>query len=307
MSSGRDMLVIGDAMVDAYLRTEPVGVSDEAPVAVLDYVEVQRTLGGMMNVAASCAACGGVRVIGLIGDDEGGAFLRAESERLGMETHWFSDGRPTIEKMRVLAGEHEAMLARVDVEITDPVDETVARAMVDEVRRALPQCGAVLVSDYAKGALTATLARDVLTAAAQRGVPVIVDAKPQTMEWFRGAALFTPNEREARQFAARCGDECGGIDDLGAAVAKRLDAAVLITRGAGGMTLFDRSGTRLVHCDALVKQAVSTSGAGDVVVAAVGHALGAGRSLVDAVEFASACAARAVSREGTCRIEAGDL
>lgn len=307
MSSDRDMLVIGDAMVDAYLRTEPVGVSDEAPVAVLDYVEVRRTLGGMMNVAASCAACGRVRVIGLIGDDEAGTFLRAESERLGMETHWFSDGRRTIEKTRVLAGQQEAMLARIDVEITDPVDETVARAMVDEVRRALPQCGAVLVSDYAKGALTAALARDVLAAAAQRGVPVIVDAKPQTMEWFRGAALFTPNEREARQFAARCGDECGGIDDLGATLARSLDAPVLITRGAEGMTLFDRSGTRLVHCDAGAKKAVSTSGAGDVVVAAVGHALGCGQALIEAVHFAAKCAASAVCREGTCRIERGEL
>lgn len=306
MSKGRDMLVIGDAMVDAYLRTEPVGVSDEAPVAVLDYVEVRRTLGGMMNVAASCAACGGVRVIGLIGDDEAGTFLRAESERLGMETHWFSDGRPTIEKMRVLAGGHEAMLARIDVEFTDPVDETVARAMLDEVRRLLPQCGAVLVSDYAKGAVTAEVARGLLAAAVEANVPVVVDAKPQTMEWFPGATLFTPNEREARQFAAQRGDECGSIDDLGAAVARRLDAAVLITRGAAGMTLYGRDGARLMHCDAAAR-AVSTSGAGDVVVAAVGQALGAGRSLVEAVEFAATCAARAVGREGTCRIEAGDL
>lgn len=307
MSKGRDMLVIGDAMVDAYLRTEPVGMSDEAPVAVLDYVEVRRTLGGMMNVAASCAACGGVRIIGLIGDDEAGAFLRDEAQRLGIEAHWFSDGRPTIEKMRVLAGEHEAMLARIDVEQSQAVDEDVTRAMLDEARRALPQCSAVLVSDYAKGAVTAEVARGLLAAAGKAGVPVIVDAKPETIEWYRGAALFTPNEREARQFAAQRGIECGGIDDLGATLAKSLDAAVLITRSAEGMTLFDRDGSRRLHCDAGAKKAVSTSGAGDVVVAAVGHALGRGQTLIEAVEFAARCAARAVGREGTCRIEAGDL
>lgn len=307
MSKDRDMLVIGDAMVDAYLRTQPVGVSDEAPVAVLDYVAVQRTLGGMMNVAASCAACGGVRVIGLIGEDEAGEFLREEAERLGMEAHWFSDGRPTIEKMRVLAGEQEAMLARIDVEMAQAVDEALARAMLDEVRRALPRCGAVLVSDYAKGTVTPEVARGLLAEAAEHGVPVIVDAKPQTMEWFRGAALFTPNEREARAFAALHGIECGSIDDLGAALARALDAAVLITRGAEGMTLFDRDGSPLAHCDAGAVKAVSTSGAGDVVVAAVGHAMGRGQTLVEAARFAATCAAKAVSRAGTCRIEADDL
>ena len=307
MAETRDMLVIGDAMVDAYLGTQPVGISDEAPVAVLDWVGLTRTFGGMMNVAASCAACGGVRIIGLIGEDEAGAFLRAEAERLGMEAHWFTDGRPTTEKMRVLAGNQEAMLARIDVETTDPVDEAITRSMLDAASRAMAHGGAILVSDYAKGAMSADLARDLLTAATQHSVPVIVDAKPETMEWYRSALLFTPNEREAREFAARRGIECGSIDDLGAAVARALDAAVLITRGAEGMTLFDRSGSRLAHSDAGAGQAVSTSGAGDVVIAAVGHALSAGRTLIEAVEFAAMCAAAAVARPGTCRIEAGDL
>lgn len=307
MSNARDMLVIGDAMVDAYLHTTPAGVSDEAPVAVLDYVAVRRTPGGMMNVAASCAVCGAVRVIGLIGDDESGNFLRTEAARLGIETHWFSDGRPTIEKMRVLAGEQEAMLARVDVEATEAVDEALTRAMLDQVERALPHCGTILVSDYAKGLVTADLAGGLLAAAREHGVPVIVDAKPQTMEWFRGATLFTPNEREAREFAAQHGFECSGIDDLGATLANALDAAVLITRSAEGMTLFDRGGSRLMHFEGGAARAASTSGAGDVVVAAVGHALGRGQTLVEAVQFAGRCAARAVGRAGTCRLEPGDL
>ena len=307
MSKARDMLVIGDAMVDAYLRTQPVGVSDEAPVAVLDYVGVQRTLGGMMNVAASCAACGGVRIIGLVGEDEAGEFLREQAERLGMEAHWFTDGRPTIEKMRVLAGEQEAMLARIDVEMAQAVDGPFAAQILTAATQAVAHCGVVLVSDYAKGTLSADLARGLLAEAAERAVPVIVDAKPETMKWYRGAALFTPNEREARQYAALRGFECGGIDDLGASLAQALDAAVLITRGAAGMTLIDRDGSRLAHCEAIADRAVSTSGAGDVVVAAVGHALGAGRSLTEAVEFAAACAAKSVSRAGTCRIEADDL
>lgn len=307
MSKGRDMLVVGDAMVDAYLRTQPVGISDEAPVAVLDWVGVARTFGGMMNVAASCIACGGVHVVGVIGNDEAGEFLRNEAAACGMEATWLSDGRPTSEKMRVLAGEHEAMLARIDIEEVRPIRQGAADELLAAVREALPRCGALLVSDYAKGALTPNVARGLVEAAAEHDVPIIVDAKPQSMSWFKGATLITPNEREARQFAQSRGIECHSIDELGRRLATTLEAAILITRSADGMTLFDRSGTRLAHCEAGAKKAVSTSGAGDVVLAAVGHALGAGRSLAEAVEFAAMCAAAAVSRAGTCRIETGDL
>lgn len=307
MSEPRDMLVVGDAMVDAYLRTQPIDVSDEAPVMVLEWVGVQRTFGGMMNVAASCAACGGVRVMGVIGNDEAGEFLRREAEVCGMEAHWFTDGRPTIEKMRILVGEQEAMLARLDAEESRPISAAMAAELLKAVRAALPHCGALLVSDYAKGTITPDVARDLLDAASERGVPIVVDAKPQSMIWFKDATLLTPNQREARQFARVHGIECESIEELSSVLATTLNAAILITRSAEGMTLFDRSGSRLAHCDAGAKKAVSTSGAGDVVVAAVGHALGRGQTLIEAVEFAADCVAKAVCREGTCRIEAGDL
>ncbi len=307
MSEPRDMLVVGDAMVDAYLHTQPVGVSDEAPVMVLDWVGVERTFGGMMNVAASCAACGGVRIMGVIGNDEAGEFLRREAAACGMEAHWLSDGRPTSEKMRLLAGEQEAMLARLDAEESRPIGAVAAAGLLKAVRAALPHCGALLVSDYGKGVITPDVARDLLEAAKRLAVPLIADAKPQSMIWFKGATLLTPNQREARQFAHAHGMECDSIDELGSRLATTLDAAILITRSADGMTLFDRDGTRLTHCDAATTRPRSTSGAGDVVVAAVGHALGRGQTLVEAVEFAAQCAAKAVSRPGTCRIEPGDL
>lgn len=307
MTDSRDMLVVGDAMVDAYLRTQPVGISDEAPVAVLDWVGVERTFGGMMNVAASCVACGGVRVMGVIGDDEAGRFLRYEAEAYGMEACWFSDGRPTSEKMRVLAGEQEAMLARIDVEEPRPIGAATAAELLHAVRDALPNCGALLVSDYAKGTITPGVAHDLLEAANQCGVPIIVDAKPESMNWFRGATLFTPNEREARQLAHARGIECDSIDALGNAIAKALDAAVLITRSGDGMTLFDRDGSRRSHFDAGTDRPRSTSGAGDVVVAAIGVELGRGRTLPEAVNAAAKAVARAVLREGTCRIEPSDL
>lgn len=307
MSEPRDILLIGDAMVDAYLRTEPVGISDEAPVAVLDWVGVERTLGGMMNVAASCAACGGTRIIGLIGDDEPGRFLRDEAERLGMQARWIEDGRCTIEKTRVLAGGQPAMLARLDVEDITPVDDRAAAEALDAAREQMARCGAVVISDYRKGLITAELARELLDAAATAGLSVIVDAKPESMAWFKGATLLTPNEHEARQFARENDLDCQSIDELGRSLATALDAAVLITRGAEGMTLFDREGARLGHFDAGAQRPLSTSGAGDVVVAAIAAGLARGAGLVDAARAASCAAARAVAREGTCRIEAGDL
>jgi len=303
----RDILLVGDAMVDAYLRTEPVGISDEAPVAVLDWVGVRRTFGGMMNVAASCAACGGVRVIGVIGDDEPGQFLREETQRCEMDAHWLHDGRPTVEKTRVVAGDQETMLARLDVEETTPIDDRTAEELIAAVHDTLPRCGVLLVSDYRKGAITPTVARGLLAAAKDHGVPILVDAKPESMDWFKGATLLTPNEREARLFAQQYGIECATTDELGKTLATTLDAAVLITRSAEGMTVFDKAGNRLAHFDAEVDRPLSTSGAGDVVMAAIGVSMVRGKTLTEAVEAAARSVAKAIRRDGTCRIEPGDL
>ena len=304
------ILVLGDAMVDAYLDTRAVGVSDEAPVAVLDWVGVRRALGGMLNVAACLRAMDcEVHTLGLLGDDEAGDFVRGECGRLGLQSHWLRDGRPTAEKTRVLAGDDH--LARIDAETVAVIDEEVERAALDAVADLAGECQALAVSDYAKGFITPRLAERLVEFARSASLPLLVDAKPAAMAAFRGASLFTPNVREATEFlrmraSSRVAEALPAPDEIGRGVARALDGWVLLTRGAEGATFFDASGRRVSHHPSQATQTMSTSGAGDVVLSALAWATATGTPWVEAADLAMNLAAKAMARPGTCEVRPDD-
>src|SRR5471030_2278222 len=65
--------VVGDLMLDEYVRGAVDRVSPEAPVAVVRVRETEHRLGGAANVARQVAALGGrVSLAGVIGTDGAG-------------------------------------------------------------------------------------------------------------------------------------------------------------------------------------------------------------------------------------------
>src|SRR5215211_2675162 len=74
---GRRVVVIGDAMLDVYLRGDVERISPEAPVPVVRVRERRYALGGAANVAQNVAAAGAsCTLVAAIGDDSAGRTLR---------------------------------------------------------------------------------------------------------------------------------------------------------------------------------------------------------------------------------------
>lgn len=197
-------VVIGDAMVDIYLDADAVGLSDEAPVVVVDWRSESARCGGMLNVARSLAAAGfaTVDVVGLADEeDEPGQFVCGTVNRDPvLRGHWFSEpGRPTTSKTRIVVDGRDH-LARVDREDVRPIEAPTEAAILERLSVLIRGAAVVVVSDYAKGLFTRRLARELIQLARERGAPVIVDAKPGHLGWFAGADLFTPNLDEAAAF-----------------------------------------------------------------------------------------------------------
>src|SRR4051812_45191037 len=87
-SATRRVAVIGDAMLDVYLRGEVERISPEAPVPVVHVHDRRYALGGAGNVAQNVCAVGATcDLVATIGDDFGGrqicAMLGAMSASLG--------------------------------------------------------------------------------------------------------------------------------------------------------------------------------------------------------------------------------
>ena len=235
------------------------------PVLLLE--EVQDRLGGAANVAQNITALGGqVALGGIIGQDEAGARLceLLTARGIGVSGMLRREIVTTV-KTRALAGAHQ--LLRIDSERKlNPTPEDI-QAVLSGLQRDLPQPQVVLVSDYAKGMVT----RGLIAAIRDRvgDVPIFVDPKGRDYTRYRGAALITPNEREATLAA---GVEIHDDDSLRRA-AQELQrqlpgATIIITRGAKGLSLFTPDGAEL-HAPAQARRVFDVTGAGDTAIAAL--------------------------------------
>ncbi len=299
---GCRVLVIGDVMLDEYLRGEVVRISPEAPVPILEVRSTDLRLGGAANAAANIQALGGSpTLVGVVGRDDTANTLGERLAAHGINGRLVTDAeRPTSKKTRLVAQQQQ--IVRVDQEKRTPISGAVADAVKRGIDGAIRDVQACVVSDYAKGVVTADIARHAISAARAAGVPVIVDPKQRTFEAYRGATVITPNLHELEAAAPGL-----SVEAAAAALLPSLDGAgLLITRSADGMTLF-RADREPFHVRALAKEVFDVTGAGDTVVATLALALGAGISIEQAIELASVAAAISVSKRGTATVTPAEL
>ena len=302
---GCRVLVIGDVMLDEYLHGEVTRISPEAPVPVLEVRSHDWRLGGSANAAANIQALGGVTtLVGVVGKDEAAAIVADRLTHHGIASAIVVDpDRPTSKKTRIVAQQQQ--IVRVDHEQRHPVTGAIAGGVRQAIDQAMRGAQACVLSDYAKGVVTAELARHAIEAARAAGIPVIVDPKQRSFAAYRGATVITPNLHELE--AAAPGGSPFEVERAAAGVlAEIAGTALLVTRGAGGMTLF-RGERAAFHVAAKAKEVFDVTGAGDTVVATLALALGAGVAIEQAVELASLAAAISVSKRGTSTVSPAEL
>jgi D-glycero-beta-D-manno-heptose-7-phosphate kinase len=303
---GAPILVLGDLMVDRFIRGAVHRLSPEAPVPVVDIQEERSMPGGAGNVASNIAALGGkVSLLSVTGEDADGDRLLGSLEERGIDiTDVVRDAsRPTILKTRVIAGHQQVV--RFDRESRVPLSHDVMTAVLDRVRRRLPAVKGVIVSDYGKGLVTGALLKAILPAARRLGKFVTVDPKVEHFQRYRGVDCITPNLKEAaegmRAFPPKTDAE---VDALGRSILKRLKCrSVLVTRSERGMSLYE--GARETHIPSEAREVFDVTGAGDTVISVFSLGLAAGLSYPEAAYVSNAAAGVVVAKLGTatCSME----
>ncbi len=302
------ILVAGDCMLDTYVTGAATRISPEAPVPVIEVGERRFVVGGAANVAANARGMGAVVTLaGVTGVDAAGAQLRAELEQLGIATEALleDESRVTTVKTRVTAGGQQ--IVRFDEETRLPLSARVVAQLLRNCERVLDEADAIVISDYAKGVAAEAFCRWVIEHAEKRKVPVVVDPKSADLSKYRGARIVTPNVKEA---AAATGEAILSDADL-TRVAEMLlkkiaPSALLITRGAEGMSLFE-PGRKELHLPVMVNEVADVTGAGDTVVATLAVALGAGFEMREAAAMANLAAGVAVGHHGTWAVRRDEL
>ena len=302
------VLVVGDVMLDRYWWGDVTRISPEAPVPIVRLNKETLAPGGAANVAANIAGLGAKSIlVGCVGDDSEALTLARVLEDAGVSSAGLlrCNGKQTTVKTRVIA--HSQQVTRVDQENADLLNDEQIAELLDAVRKFANNVGAIVLSDYAKGVLIESVAREVIEVAKERGIPVIVDPKGRDYSKYRGAMLLTPNRKEAIEACKLDEHNVDAVQIAGKHLLKEVGVdAVLITQGEEGMTLF-RNNQNPLRLSASAREVYDVTGAGDTVIATLGVALASGLELESAAKLANIAAGIVVEQVGTTPIRIEDL
>lgn len=297
------VLVVGDLILDHYVMGKVSRISPEAPVPVVHVESESLRLGGAANVFNNILALGGkADLCGVIGADESGRLLMKElgGKRSGRGGVVIDHDRPTTRKSRVIA--HNQQIVRYDIEGRRELRPSLQRRILRYVESRLRELSCIVISDYAKGVVTAPLMSEMTRLASLRRIPVVVDPKVEHFGFYKGVTVVTPNHLEATQAAGVHGDDDATIDEAGMMIRQRLGCrSVLITRGEKGMSLYEGDGESW-HLPTQARQVYDVTGAGDTVIGTLALALSTGASMKDGAILANHAAGIVVGMVGTATV-----
>ena len=300
------VLVVGDIMLDRYIHGDVDRISPEAPVPVIRHAQRYERAGGAANVAMNLAGLGCQTFLGgFWGNDSEQKELSAILDRAGIDTTGVvSSSLPTISKTRIV-GRNQQLL-RLDIESRDTPPEAEMKRLIDRAAALAAKVHAVILSDYAKGALSNELCGAVIHAARTAGVPVLADPKTPDFSKYSGATTVCPNLGELALATRISAHHTEALLAAGQALAAEHDLQFLtVTMSEKGITLLRRDGR--YYSPARAREVFDVSGAGDTVIATLAASLAGGLKPETAVELANLAAGIVVGKVGTVPIARNEL
>jgi D-glycero-beta-D-manno-heptose-7-phosphate kinase len=301
----RRVIVVGDAMLDVYLRGDVERISPEAPVPVVRVRERRHALGGAANVAHNVAALGAqCELVAAVGADRGGEILRTMLREIGADGSALIEvDRPTTTKTRIVARAQQVV--RVDEEDDADLSADEVDRVLAVVHAAIARADALVLEDYNKGVLVARVIAAAIAAARQRGIPVVVDPKYRNFFLYRGATVFKPNRREL-EAALGAAVDIEHPEALPETLRRLGVEHLLLTLGDRGMALLAADGS-VRRVPTVAREVYDVVGAGDTVTAYLAAILAAGGTAGEAAVIANYAAGVEVGKLGAATVSGDEV
>ena len=295
--------VIGDIMLDNYIFGHVSRISPEYPVPVVDVTHEDHRLGGAANVALNTLSLGAeTTLIGITGADSNREILLELFRSRGLATEGLiaDPSRPTTSKTRILSQNHH--ITRVDVESRKEIDEKIEQQIFSSIEDVIDSIDAIILEDYNKGLLSATLIQRIIATAKTKGVPVLVDPKHRNFFAYKGCSVFKPNLSEmATSLGIVLNNNDREVEEACRLLQEKIEAdTIIVTRSEKGMSVYDGSFT---HIAATSLEVADVSGAGDTVIGVLALGLAAGIDLVSNATIANLAAATVCQEVGAVPVK----
>ena len=305
----KKIIVIGDIMLDHFIRGNVSRISPEAPVPVVLVKEEHFLAGGAGNVAVNITGLEAKSIlVSVIGEDIFGSTLKKFLSDTKVNTeHVVQDKtRPTTKKTRIIA-EHQQVV-RFDRESKTRIDQVLSKKCMAHFKKVAKEADGVILSDYGKGMLSNESIKEIIRICNKHKLPVCVDPKTENFRKYKNITCITPNNKEAWEgmsMIPKEGEE--EINELGEKILKTLKAkSILITRGPAGMSLFEK-GKKPARIKATAKEVFDVTGAGDSVISVLTLALASGASIKDAAKISNFAGGIVVGKLGTATVSQEEL
>ncbi|MFA6218054.1 MAG: D-glycero-beta-D-manno-heptose-7-phosphate kinase [Candidatus Omnitrophota bacterium] len=313
--SNRNILVLGDLILDEYIWGDVDRISPEAPVPVVWAKKHTFVPGGAANVANNIRSFdANVCLVGAIGKDKNTDIFLSElkKRKISVDGVFVEPHRYTTVKTRIIGGHQQ--IVRLDWEHVEPLPLELNRKIAAFVKRSIKKFDAVIIEDYGKGVINMHLLKEVVTLAHANKKIVIVDPKEDHFQYYRGVTSITPNRKELEnaiknlkikdtknrfKFNIPSLSTDADIDRAAVSILKYLNLdSILVTLGESGMRLFEKNGLK-AHIPTVAQEVFDVSGAGDTVIGTFTLGLAGNAAQLEAARIANVAAGIVVGKVGT--------
>jgi len=305
----KNVLVIGDVMIDAYFHGAVDRISPEAPVPVVQVTKKEYKSGGAANVALNINALGANSFIcGVIGADEDGQQLLEllENQNVDCSCLATTEDRKTTVKTRILSNGHQIL--RVDHEETKPIDEVTEQLLLSQIRNIIDNVDLIILEDYNKGVLTKKFISDILDFSKTKNIPVAVDPKKENFFEFKGVSLFKPNRKEIIE-GLKLDNDLKSQKQIKAAMnqlQEKIGAeTVMVTLSEDGMVIAEKEDVSFFP--AHKRNIYDVSGAGDTVISVAGLCMISGIGKKEAAWISNVAGGMVCEKPGVVQVNLTEL
>ena len=303
----KKVLIVGDAMIDAYMWGKIERQSPEAPVPVVEIEKHENRLGGAGNVARNIKSLGATPILcAVVGDDFRGKHLKQllKEEALSTVGILIEKSRKTTVKTRVISEDKHQL--RIDEEDTFPIK--VEQEFLELVYSNMEDVDVIILQDYNKGVLTPFVIKNIIKKANKLNIPTIVDPKTKNFLAYKNCDIFKPNLKEIKTGCNISFDE-NNMSEIKSATKDLLQMikakGILLTLSEKGVCM--QTADNFTHINAEKRNIIDVSGAGDTVISTSALCLASNVDFVSLSQFANLAGGLVCQRVGVVPIEKTEL
>lgn len=296
-------MVIGDLLLDLYLKGSSSRLCPEAPVPVVDIEERIVFPGGAANTVCNLKALGAsVIFCSVVGADAEGDEAITEMQKLQIGyTHIIRDpSRKTITKSRIVSGSQ--LVTRIDQGSEYPVSDEITQTLIGCIESTYETCDGIIISDYDKGVVTPAVVDTLMRL--QRSCPRFIAVDSKRLSFFSPLrpSHVKPNYDEVVKLLGiqrRTEDRVSQVVASADRLYHTLNAPLITVTldSAGSVVIENGKAVEIVTAPAVANPHVS--GAGDTYLSAFALSFLSCRDKKTSAHIATAAANIAVKKEHT--------